>query len=119
MAWIDFKKAYDMVPHSWIIETLSMFGIADNLVKFLKASMEHWSTDLYCNNDHLGNVKIKRGIFQGDSFSPILFVLALIPITLVLRKSKMGYKLSKDGPVINHMFFMDDLFSLSGILKDE
>ena len=20
MAWIDYKKAYDMVPHSWIIE---------------------------------------------------------------------------------------------------
>ena len=22
MAWIDYKKAYDMVPHSWIIECL-------------------------------------------------------------------------------------------------
>ena len=21
MAWIDYKKAYDMVPHSWILET--------------------------------------------------------------------------------------------------
>ena len=20
MAWVDYKKAYDMVPHSWIIE---------------------------------------------------------------------------------------------------
>ena len=22
MAWIDYKEAYDMVPHSWIIECL-------------------------------------------------------------------------------------------------
>ena len=25
MAWIDYKKAYDMVPHSWIIECLDFF----------------------------------------------------------------------------------------------
>ena len=28
MAWIDYKKAYDMVPHSWIIECLDLFGVA-------------------------------------------------------------------------------------------
>ena len=26
MAWIDYKKAYDMVPHSWLIECLELFG---------------------------------------------------------------------------------------------
>ena len=109
MSWIDFKKAYDMVPHSWILETLRMFGIADNLINFINTSMPSWSTNLYCNNSLLGNVKIRRGIFQGDSFSPILFVIALIPITLVLKKTNMGYNLSKEGPTINHMFFMDDL----------
>ena len=25
MAWIDYKKAYDMVPHSWIIQCLDLF----------------------------------------------------------------------------------------------
>ena len=25
MAWIDYKKAYDMVPHSWIKECLDLF----------------------------------------------------------------------------------------------
>ena len=109
MAWIDFRKAYDMVPHSWILDSLKMFGIAENLIDFVKSSMPSWSTNLYCNDEYLGNVKIKRGIFQGDSFSPILFVIALIPITLALNKTKMGYKLSKDGPTLNHMFFMDDL----------
>ena len=31
MAWIDYKKAYDMVPHSWIIECLDLFGVAKNI----------------------------------------------------------------------------------------
>ena len=31
MAWIDYKKAYDMVPHSRIIECLDLFGVAEIL----------------------------------------------------------------------------------------
>ena len=112
MGWIDFKKAYDMVPHSWILETLKMFGVADNLVNIIKSSMPNWKTDLFASNKFLGSVNIKRGIFQGDSFSPLLFVIALIPITLVLRKSKIGYKLGTmkdDSPSLHHLLFMDDL----------
>jgi len=31
MAWIDYKKAYDMVPHSWILKCLEMVGAAKNI----------------------------------------------------------------------------------------
>ena len=27
VAWIDYKKAYYMVPHSWIIDCLETVGI--------------------------------------------------------------------------------------------
>ena len=26
MGWIDYRKAYDMVPHSWIEEVMGMMG---------------------------------------------------------------------------------------------
>ena len=29
MAWIDYKKAYDMVPHSWIKECLELLEVAN------------------------------------------------------------------------------------------
>lgn len=50
-----------------------------------------------------------RGIFQWDRLSPLLFVLALIPLTLVLRKVKAGYNLENGLPTMNHPLFMDDL----------
>ena len=31
MGWIHYWKAYDMVPHSWVIESLTMMGIAKNV----------------------------------------------------------------------------------------
>ena len=109
MAWIDYKKAYDMVPHSWIIKTLKMVGVADNIIDFIGKSMIDWKTNLFSDGKPLGTVNINRGIFQGDSFSPLLFVIALIPLTYVLRETKMGYQLEKNGPKLNHMLFMDDL----------
>ena len=88
MAWIDYKKAYDMVPHSWIIECLDLFGVAENIKSLLVNSMEKWKVMLCSGHSELGEVKIKRGIFQGDSLSPLVFVLALIPLGLILRKVK-------------------------------
>ena len=37
--------------------------------------MELWHTQLFCSGQHLGTIDIQCGIFQGDSFSPLLFVL--------------------------------------------
>ena len=66
VAWIDYKKAYDMVPHSWIVECVGMVGISEQIKHFLSESMKAWRVDLTCNQS-LGGVDIKRGIFQGDS----------------------------------------------------
>ena len=109
MGWIDYKKAYDMVPHSWITKCLSMFKVADNLIDTINNSMTCWQTRLTCGNVPLGNVKIRRGIFQGDSLSPLLFVLCLIPLSMVLEKVKAGYELGNNKGTVNHLLFMDDL----------
>ena len=39
MAWIDYKKAYDMVPHSWIKDCLYLFGVAEIIKILLVNSM--------------------------------------------------------------------------------
>ena len=38
--WIDYNKAYDMVPHSWIIKCLDLFGVVENIKSLLVTSME-------------------------------------------------------------------------------
>ena len=56
----------------------------------------------------LGEVDIKQGIFQGDSLSPLVFVLALIPLSLILRNTNAAYDFSGSKERINHLLFMDD-----------
>ena len=108
MVWIDYKKAYGMVPHSWIIECLDMLGVAENIKSLLVNSMEKWKVMLCSGNSELGEVEIKRGIFQGDSLSPLVFVLALIPLSLILRKAKAAYEFSESKKKTSHLLFMDD-----------
>ena len=31
MAWISYEKAYDMVPHVWIIKCLNLVGAGENV----------------------------------------------------------------------------------------
>ena len=42
MAWIDYRKAYNLVPHRWVNECIEMFRIAENLRTFLLKSMQQW-----------------------------------------------------------------------------
>ena len=109
VAWINYRKADNMVPHSWIQKCMEMFAVPVNVRSFVNTSMKQWNTKLTSSNQRLGNVKIRRGIFQGDSLSPLLFVLVMIPLTLVLRQTKASYELKKGGKKINHLLFMDDL----------
>ena len=41
--------------------------------------------------------------------SPLIFVTALIPLTILLRKTGYGYHTSKTADAISHLLFMDDL----------
>ena len=94
MAWTDFRKAYDMVPHSWIIKLLHVVVAAKNIVNLRKETMKSWKTNLIGSNTDLGAVKINRGIFQGGSLSPL-------PLTLILRKMKQGYSFGTGKSKLN------------------
>ena len=64
MAWIDYKNTYDTVPHSWIIESLDLFGVSENIKSLLMYSIEKWKLMLCSGNSDLGEVDINQGIFQ-------------------------------------------------------
>ena len=100
MAWIDYKKAFDLIPHSWLIECLKIHGAEENTIRFLKNTKPNWKTILTSSGTRLAEVSLRRGIFQRDSLSPM---------TRVLERMEVGYQLKKGGSKINHLVFLDDI----------
>ena len=115
MAWIDYKKAYDSIPHSWINKIINIYKISPNIIEFLKESMKHWSINLNLHHTSgsidINHIKIKTGIFQGDSLSPLLFCMCVDPLSKLLNISKTGYRMKENGKniTISHLLYMDDL----------
>ena len=86
-----------------------IFGVADNVRNFLEKGMVQLKLLLTFNGEDLGEVDVKREIFQGDSLSPLLFVLSMVPLSLILRNVNARYEWGKKEYKLNHLLPMDDL----------
>ena len=64
-AWTDYKKAFDSVPHSWILKCLQMFKIHPVLITFIEESMSQWKTNMTLVHKEgvleTGPIRIKKG----------------------------------------------------------
>jgi len=52
MAWIDYQKAFDRVPHSWIIKYLELIWINNKVITFTKKVMSYWRTRMYLHTEN-------------------------------------------------------------------
>ena len=109
--WIDYRKAFDSVSHDWIFKCFSIFKVNEKLKNFLSQAFNLFKTSLTYKNVQIGSIDIKQGIYQGDSLSPLLFIMTLIPLSTLLNKQTKGYTIgtNKNKEHISHLLFVDDI----------
>lgn len=107
-AFIDYQKAFDSVPHSWLLESLNIYKVDPQITKLLETMMSRWETNIIINQNHI-NIKIKRGIFQGDALSALWFCIALNPLSTALNNRGNGYYMHNTQEKISHLMYMDDI----------
>ena len=63
MAWIDYKKAYDSVPHDWIKDILKIYKISPEILRFVDDVMKMWKVNISLHHEEgtlvINEVKIK------------------------------------------------------------
>ena len=104
IAWIDYKKVFDSIPHDWSIQSLEMHGFDEVLINFFKKGIEKWTTNLHISSGDTeiisDGIKIISGILQSDFPSGLHFVICRLPLTFFLRRSKVGYSIGKSKTTI-------------------
>ena len=77
------------MPYIWIVKSLELYKICSTITRFMRENMKSWRKILRLNHDKgmitSKPIKIKSGIYQGDSLSPLLFCLAPAPVSSLLN----------------------------------
>ena len=55
-------------------------------------AVKNWKVKLTAGGKTLAEVKIQRGIFQGDEHSLLLLIIAMMPLNHIIRKFAGDYK---------------------------
>lgn len=87
------------------------------IFNFLRTVMHFWKTNLILSTaaktTEISNVSIKRGIFQGDALSALVWlVLAINPHSHLSDATKYGFQIKQQREVlytISHLAYMDDI----------
>jgi len=109
--WIDYQKSYNSVLHSWIKEILETYKIEPTLRHFIEKLIPLWRTRLNLHTEGetitTKELAIRSVIFQGDSLSPLIFCIALFPLSRQLHGAGTGFKLGKKK--ISHLLYIGNL----------
>ena len=75
--WLDYKKAVDSVPHSWIVESLKFVGLPGKIINVITVLMTTWKTKMHINGENnnleTDEIEYNRRIIQGDTLSLIFY----------------------------------------------
>ncbi len=112
VAWLDFTKAYDRVPHKLVLDSLETVGAPRWIRDTVARIIPKWGSRLVIREGKTlvksDLLHYKRGLLQGDSLSPILFCLAFAPLSHAIDRCNLAYKCGSRW-AISHNGFMDDI----------
>ena len=106
---LDQEKAYDRIKHDYLWTTLARFHIPRSLIKRIKRLYECARTTVIINGEISPSFLVTRGVRQGDPLSCILFILAIEPLSCMLRNSHLkGFTIPGAPERIITNLFADD-----------
>lgn len=125
---IDISKAFDSVQWPFLMNTLEALGLPKKFIKWISLCVTSASFSVQVNGELAGYFQSKRGLRQGCSLSPYLFVLCMNVLSRMIDeaavKGRIGYHPRCKNIDLTHLCFADDLMiftdgtknSIEGIL---
>ena len=84
---LDFEKAFDTVEHNTILSVMQHMGFSDTWIHWIRLIFSSGTLAVLLNGVPRKKIYCKRGVRQGDSLSPLLFVLAVYLLQAIINKA--------------------------------
>ncbi|CAI5481924.1 unnamed protein product [Closterium sp. Yama58-4] len=104
---VDFQKAYDTIARPYLFETLRKLGAPEQFVKWTEGLHRGSGTTIAINGWIGDQVEMQRGVRQGCPLAPYLFLCALEPLCLEIRRKGLGVK-PEGGEELTYVGYADD-----------
>ncbi|XGW11656.1 hypothetical protein V3C99_012831, partial [Haemonchus contortus] len=104
IAFVDYRKAFDSVETNAMLNAMSRYGVNSCYVDLLEELNKGCTTKIKLFNDPC-QIKICKGVRQGDTISPKLFALTLEALFTDLDWTG-GIEI--DGENLTYLLFADD-----------
>ena len=80
MTFIDLRNAFGSVPNKLISDMLHHIYVPVQLQEYVSHTYSKLTAEIHTDNWKSPPFQISRGVFQGDTLSPLLFLLSFNPI---------------------------------------
>ena len=117
MLKIDIRKAFDTVCWDFVIKVLEAQQFPPMFITWITECISSPRFSVAINGELAGFFKGKKGLRQGDSISPYLFIMLMEVLSRLLDRaeSQGSYRLHPlcSSPKLTHLLFADDLLVFS------
>ncbi len=94
VTFLDLKNAFGSVSHQLIADMLDHVGVPVELRSYISSAYSQLTAYVACKKWSTSPFPIHRGVFQGDTLSPLIFLIAFNPvIQLAQSLSTLGFRL--------------------------
>ena len=88
LIFLDQEKAFDRMPHSFMIKTLRHFGFGEYFIKWINIIYSDCSSRVKVNGFTTHSFPIERGVRQGCPLSSLLYALCLESLCLEIKNNQ-------------------------------